>query len=220
LNKSLDIFETSLVTPVYYVLFTTFVLIASAVLYKEWNQMHGPDIVGLLAGFFTVISGIFLLNGFKEMDGLEWQDLRKHWASGGGAGHGAGVASSEGMTPNSGGGGRPHHRTRRAHRGYHRKTQSSDKVLLSFNSRPGNSSESDEGCVDGDDGEDLLLKQGSHPMNGRGNGHGHEQGYGHGLHHMNHHHQNHHQMNHTNNQHTVNNSHSNLKFSESSPSLV
>lgn len=66
LNKALDIFDTSLVTPVYYVLFTTFVLIASSILFKEWNQMSGENILGSLCGFFTIIVAIFLLNGFKE----------------------------------------------------------------------------------------------------------------------------------------------------------
>ena len=34
LNKALDTFNTSVVTPIYYVFFTTFVIIASAILYK------------------------------------------------------------------------------------------------------------------------------------------------------------------------------------------
>lgn len=37
LNKALDAFNTGIVTPVYYVMFTTMVLIASAILFKEWK---------------------------------------------------------------------------------------------------------------------------------------------------------------------------------------
>lgn len=39
LNKSLDLFNTGIVTPVYYVMFTTLVLIASAILFKEWKHL-------------------------------------------------------------------------------------------------------------------------------------------------------------------------------------
>ena len=34
LNRALDTFNTSMVTPIYYVLFTTFVLFASAIIFK------------------------------------------------------------------------------------------------------------------------------------------------------------------------------------------
>lgn len=39
LNKALDSFNTGIVTPVYYVMFTTLVLIASAILFKEWQNL-------------------------------------------------------------------------------------------------------------------------------------------------------------------------------------
>lgn len=39
LNKALDMFNTGIVTPVYYVMFTTMVLIASAILFKEWTNL-------------------------------------------------------------------------------------------------------------------------------------------------------------------------------------
>lgn len=78
LNKALDIFSTSLVTPVYYVFFTTFVLTASGVLFKEWNAMSAEDVIGNLCGFVTVIVAIFLLNGCKELS-LSLEDLQKIW---------------------------------------------------------------------------------------------------------------------------------------------
>jgi len=65
LNKSLDIFNTSIVTPIYYVIFTTSVLTCSGVLYKEWLGMTALDIIGTLAGFGTIIIGIFLLHAFR-----------------------------------------------------------------------------------------------------------------------------------------------------------
>ncbi len=39
LNKALDSFNTGIVTPVYYVMFTTMVLIASGILFKEWQNL-------------------------------------------------------------------------------------------------------------------------------------------------------------------------------------
>ncbi|EFN64308.1 Non-imprinted in Prader-Willi/Angelman syndrome region protein 2-like protein [Camponotus floridanus] len=68
LNKSLDLFDTSIVTPIYYVLFTTLVIIASAILFREWEKMSVENILGACCGFLIVIIAIFLLNAFKEID--------------------------------------------------------------------------------------------------------------------------------------------------------
>ncbi|XP_033937461.1 magnesium transporter NIPA2 isoform X1 [Pseudochaenichthys georgianus] len=67
LNKALDIFNTSLVTPIYYVFFTTSVLSCSAILFKEWGHMGAGDVIGTLSGFLTIIVGIFLLHAFKDV---------------------------------------------------------------------------------------------------------------------------------------------------------
>ncbi|XP_006032253.1 magnesium transporter NIPA4 [Alligator sinensis] len=68
LNKSLDIFNTSLVFPIYYVLFTTIVITTSIILFKEWVTMSVVDIIGTVSGFLTIILGVFLLHAFKDMD--------------------------------------------------------------------------------------------------------------------------------------------------------
>lgn len=78
LNKALDIFETSLVTPIYYVLFTTFVLIASSILFKEYSRITYTDMTGNLCGFLTTVIGIFLLNSFKDFE-VSFEDLKNHW---------------------------------------------------------------------------------------------------------------------------------------------
>ncbi|KAM9183680.1 magnesium transporter NIPA2 isoform 2-T8 [Dugong dugon] len=67
LNRALDIFNTSVVTPIYYVFFTTSVLTCSAILFKEWQDMPVDDVTGTLSGFFTIIVGIFLLHAFKDV---------------------------------------------------------------------------------------------------------------------------------------------------------
>lgn len=77
LNRSLDIFDASLVTPVYYVIFTTSVLTCSAILFEEWNKVERPDdVVTLFAGFFVIIVGTFLLHSFKTLD-VTFEDLRQ-----------------------------------------------------------------------------------------------------------------------------------------------
>ncbi|XP_013187347.1 magnesium transporter NIPA2 [Amyelois transitella] len=67
LNKSLDIFNTSIVTPVYYVMFTVLVIIASGILFREWEHMKFGDILGCACGFLVVITAIFMLNAFKDL---------------------------------------------------------------------------------------------------------------------------------------------------------
>lgn len=40
LNKALDTFNTGVVTPVYYVMFTSLVITASTILFKEWEHLQ------------------------------------------------------------------------------------------------------------------------------------------------------------------------------------
>uniref|UniRef100_A0A336N1L2 CSON008279 protein n=1 Tax=Culicoides sonorensis TaxID=179676 RepID=A0A336N1L2_CULSO len=75
LNKALDIFNTSIVTPIYYVIFTTLVIAASGILFKEWNHMTAENIIGDLCGFFVIISAIIMLNAFKNLD-VSMDDVR------------------------------------------------------------------------------------------------------------------------------------------------
>ncbi|XP_030305813.1 magnesium transporter NIPA3 [Calypte anna] len=74
LNKALDVFNTSLVTPIYYVCFTTTVVTCSIILFKEWSSMDPGDIVGALSGFCSIIIGIFLLHAFKNTN-ITWHQL-------------------------------------------------------------------------------------------------------------------------------------------------
>jgi len=77
LNKSLDIFNTSIVTPIYYVMFTTAVLTCSGVLYQEWRGMTPVDVIGTIAGFGTIIIGIFLLHAFRGTEDSAKFDLHR-----------------------------------------------------------------------------------------------------------------------------------------------
>ncbi|KAI6651053.1 Magnesium transporter NIPA2-like isoform X2 [Oopsacas minuta] len=68
LNRALDMFNTSIVTPIYYVLFTSLTIIASAIFLREYQLIGLRDWVGIICGFGTIICGIFLLNTFKDLD--------------------------------------------------------------------------------------------------------------------------------------------------------
>uniref|UniRef100_A0A8C9REW2 Zgc:101583 n=1 Tax=Scleropages formosus TaxID=113540 RepID=A0A8C9REW2_SCLFO len=74
LNKALDIFNTSIVTPIYYVTFTTAVMGCSAILFREWLSMTADGALGTVSGFLTIILGIFLLHAFKDI-AFTWDSL-------------------------------------------------------------------------------------------------------------------------------------------------
>ncbi|BFZ24109.1 hypothetical protein BsWGS_27148 [Bradybaena similaris] len=74
LNKALDMYNTAVVTPIYYVFFTSCVILGSVILFQEFFSMNPFDIVGDLCGFLIIIVGIFLLNAFKDMK-ISWRNL-------------------------------------------------------------------------------------------------------------------------------------------------
>ncbi|XP_023372342.1 magnesium transporter NIPA4 [Otolemur garnettii] len=74
LNKALDVFNTSLVFPIYYVFFTTVVVTTSIILFKEWHSMSTVDVLGTISGFVTIILGVFMLHAFKDL-GISWASL-------------------------------------------------------------------------------------------------------------------------------------------------
>lgn len=76
LNRALDVFNTSIVTPIYYVVFTTLVIAASATLFGEWRHMAAADVVGDACGFAVVVVAVVLLNGFQRME-VTWADVRQ-----------------------------------------------------------------------------------------------------------------------------------------------
>lgn len=75
LNKALDTFNTSIVTPIYYVIFTSLVILASAILFKELKNMTATNVLGDICGFLVVICAVILLNAFKDMD-VSMDDVR------------------------------------------------------------------------------------------------------------------------------------------------
>ncbi|CAL1384792.1 unnamed protein product [Linum trigynum] len=67
LNKALDTFNTAVISPVYYVMFTSFTILASMIMFKDWDSQNASQIATELCGFITILSGTFLLHRTKDM---------------------------------------------------------------------------------------------------------------------------------------------------------
>ncbi|PKA49003.1 hypothetical protein AXF42_Ash019541 [Apostasia shenzhenica] len=67
LNKALDTFNTAVVSPIYYVMFTTLTIVASVIMFKDWDRQNPTQIVTEMCGFVTILSGTFLLHKTKDM---------------------------------------------------------------------------------------------------------------------------------------------------------
>uniref|UniRef100_A0A5B7B3A9 Probable magnesium transporter n=1 Tax=Davidia involucrata TaxID=16924 RepID=A0A5B7B3A9_DAVIN len=68
LNKALDTFNTSVVSPIYYAMFTSLTIFASAIMFKDWSGQSASNIVSVLCGFITVFSGTMVLHSTREPD--------------------------------------------------------------------------------------------------------------------------------------------------------
>ncbi|XP_059447667.1 probable magnesium transporter NIPA2 [Corylus avellana] len=67
LNMALDTFNTAVVSPVYYVMFTSLTIFASMIMFKDWDSQNASQIATELCGFVTILSGTFLLHKTKDM---------------------------------------------------------------------------------------------------------------------------------------------------------
>ncbi|KAK7372763.1 hypothetical protein VNO80_06150 [Phaseolus coccineus] len=68
LNKALDTFNTAIVSPIYYVMFTTLTILASVIMFKDWDGQSGGTIVSEICGFIVVLSGTVLLHATKDFE--------------------------------------------------------------------------------------------------------------------------------------------------------
>ncbi|KAJ2077663.1 hypothetical protein H4R24_005001 [Coemansia sp. RSA 988] len=64
-NKALEQFDTNLVTPIYYVFFTSATILASVALFQGFTDSTNKELASLFCGFFTIFVGVFLLNSTK-----------------------------------------------------------------------------------------------------------------------------------------------------------
>ncbi|KAJ2679757.1 hypothetical protein GGI25_001208 [Coemansia spiralis] len=65
-NKALEQFETNLVTPIYYVFFTSATILASVALFQGFTDSTNKELASLFCGFITIFIGVFLLNSTKS----------------------------------------------------------------------------------------------------------------------------------------------------------
>ncbi|KAJ3235833.1 hypothetical protein HDU81_011412 [Chytriomyces hyalinus] len=66
LNKALNIFSTAIVTPIYFVFFTTATLICSAVLFRDFSFSNPQQLVSALVGFLVIVGGVALLFAYSQ----------------------------------------------------------------------------------------------------------------------------------------------------------
>ncbi|KAJ1540346.1 hypothetical protein HK405_011403, partial [Cladochytrium tenue] len=69
LNKALELFSTNLVTPIYYVFFTSATISASAILFQGFNDAPAAQVASVLCGFVTIFVGVHLLNSGGSVGG-------------------------------------------------------------------------------------------------------------------------------------------------------
>ncbi|GJU65207.1 probable magnesium transporter NIPA6 [Tanacetum coccineum] len=74
-SQALDTFNTAVVSPIYYALFTSFTILASAIMFKDWSGQSASTIISVLCGFMTVLSGTMILHGTREPDPLPVSDM-------------------------------------------------------------------------------------------------------------------------------------------------
>ncbi|ORX51572.1 DUF803-domain-containing protein [Hesseltinella vesiculosa] len=65
-NKALDTYSTNVVTPIYYVSFTTTTILASAIMYRGWHTADGIATATLICGFLIIFIGVYLLNAMAS----------------------------------------------------------------------------------------------------------------------------------------------------------
>ncbi|KAL5188642.1 putative magnesium transporter NIPA7 [Glycine soja] len=68
LNMALDNFNTAVVSPIYYALFTSFTILASAIMFKDYSGQSISSIASELCGFITILSGTTILHSTREPD--------------------------------------------------------------------------------------------------------------------------------------------------------
>lgn len=74
LNMALDTFDTSVVNPLNYICFTSFVIVASSILFEEWRNILFIDILATLVGLGVVVIGLFMMNVLKTVQ-IPWSEL-------------------------------------------------------------------------------------------------------------------------------------------------
>ncbi|CAA7020674.1 unnamed protein product [Microthlaspi erraticum] len=78
LNKALDTFNAAIVSPIYYVMFTTLTIFASAIMFKDWYGQSTDSIASEICGFITVLTGTVILHAAREEEEASPRTNRWH----------------------------------------------------------------------------------------------------------------------------------------------
>ncbi|GAA6032531.1 hypothetical protein JCM8097_004802 [Rhodosporidiobolus ruineniae] len=73
LNKALELFNTSMVTPVYFTIFTTCTLVTSIILHKGFQGSTVSEIITVVLGFLVIVFGISILQ-LSKIDPVELKE--------------------------------------------------------------------------------------------------------------------------------------------------
>ncbi|KAL6564819.1 hypothetical protein OROMI_016269 [Orobanche minor] len=65
---ALDTFNTAIVSPIYYVLFTSLTILASVIMFKDWDGQDAGSIISEICAFIVVLSGTILLHTTKDFE--------------------------------------------------------------------------------------------------------------------------------------------------------
>ncbi|KAL1324360.1 hypothetical protein HN51_034524 [Arachis hypogaea] len=79
LNRALDTFNAAIVSPVYYVMFTTLTIIASAIMFKDWSGQDATSIASEICGFITILSGTMILHITRKQEESDMQRTLKFY---------------------------------------------------------------------------------------------------------------------------------------------
>ncbi|KAI5419086.1 hypothetical protein KIW84_043325 [Lathyrus oleraceus] len=75
---ALDTLNTTVVSPIYYALFTLFTILAGAIMFKDYSGQSMSSIASELCGFITVLSGTTVLHCTRIPDPPVSTDVYKH----------------------------------------------------------------------------------------------------------------------------------------------
>ncbi|KAL4852935.1 putative magnesium transporter NIPA4 [Chlorella vulgaris] len=91
LNRALDLFNTALVAPIYYVMFTSLTVTASLVMMRQ--RQTAAQLLTEASGFVTIVCGTFLLHTTKDVEVPSGTFMQLLTRGGGGGGSSNGVAA-------------------------------------------------------------------------------------------------------------------------------
>ncbi|XP_024460058.1 probable magnesium transporter NIPA3 isoform X2 [Populus trichocarpa] len=66
--SALDTFNTAVVSPIYYVMFTSLTILASVIMFKDWDGQNVGSIISEICGFIVVLSGTIVLHTTREFE--------------------------------------------------------------------------------------------------------------------------------------------------------